>query len=108
MEFSRRKWGYYLTLISRDYFKVKLLYFKKGKSCSKQRHHERDELWCFLFGEGSFTISEDIKCATVFPVKGDFIEVLMNRWHQFTAHKPTLVLEIQTGECREDDIERVA
>ena len=108
MEFSKRKWGWYLTLWSARAFKVKLLWFRKGASCSMQRHFKRDELWCFLFGEGYLAISEDDEPeGRMTRMKGgDCGVVPIAKWHRFLATKCTLVLEIQTGECREDDIER--
>lgn len=111
MEFSKRKWGWYWTLYSAAHFKVKLLYFKSGKQCSMQKHFSRNELWCFLFGEGLFS-SQNYRGQSdegiwTKPKKiGDFQFVDCEYWHQFTAHKPTLVLEIQTGYCIENDIER--
>ena len=102
MEFSRRKWGQYLTLIAKRHFKVKLLYFKSGLSCSMQRHSHRRELWCFLFGYGIFSTDKD----TLPVCTGDSVEADKLQWHQYKALSNTLVLEIQTGTCVESDIER--
>lgn len=110
MEFSKRNWGWYLTFYSADRFKLKFLYFKSGHSCSMQRHKNRSETWCFLFGSGKFWkdgksfVSSSDWLAPI--IKGSSAVVPFNCWHQYTAIKPTLVLEIQTGDCREDDIER--
>lgn len=77
-----------------------------------QRHFNRDEMWLFLFGGGVMGVGLDynnISPENVYDMSGgDFIEVLRGRWHKYIATKRTLVLEIQTGECREDDIERSA
>ena len=113
MEFSRRKWGWYLTLYSGKQFKIKFLYFKSGKSCSMQRHSQRNELWCFLFGSGKFSSQnyrdQDTTGNWTKDVgSGNFQFVDYNYWHQYYAQKPTLVLEIQTGICEESDIERAA
>lgn len=102
MEFSRRKWGYYLTLLSGKRFKVKLLYFRKGASCSMQRHFKRKELWLLIFGHGYLKVSGKAQTLR----KGDYGLVPLKAWHQFKAKRSSLVLEIQTGYCREDDIER--
>lgn len=105
----RRKWGLYVVLLSMSNFKVKLLWFKKDGEISLQRHAHRNEVWCFLFGEGLMrnfkTKGEDLH---VYKHDGDYTIVPVGNWHHYKAHKPTLVLEIQTGECREDDIERVS
>ena len=103
MEFSKRKWGYYLTVYSAKNFKIKLLYFKAGHSCSMQRHFKRSELWCFLFGRGLM-----MSDARYVMKGGNALVVQKNQWHQFTAFDRSLVLEIQTGTCEESDIERAA
>ena len=108
VEFSKRTWGYYLSLISKRQFKVKLLYFKAGQSCSMQRHTNRKELWCFLTGCGTLfyqnnaTKMNQLRAVT----GGDVHEVDFLEWHQYGAFKNSLVLEIQTGTCEEGDIER--
>ena len=111
MTFSRRKWGYFLTLWSAKAFKVKLLWFKAGAACSMQKHFKRNELWLFIFGQGDMGIGAEpfnFHPENVYDMRqGDFVEVLKERWHCFRARRTTLILEIQTGECREDDIERV-
>jgi hypothetical protein len=92
MQFVRRKWGWYITLISRKQFKVKLLRFYKGKSLSLQYHYLRDELWLFLTGFD----------------KGDWRHIKRRQVHTYYATMPTLVLEIQYGEkCKESDIVRI-
>lgn len=89
MRFARRKWGYYITLLSGDSFKVKLLRFNGVTPLSMQRHSKRDELWLFLSGLD----------------KGIFWHIPRKQWH---TYKPKAwVLEIQYGDkCVEEDIER--
>ena len=108
--FQKRPWGWWATLFSAEKIKVKLLYFKKDKACSLQRHLLRDETWCFLFGTGVMwcnktdAVINKHKLRAMF--SGSGIVVPVEYWHQYYATKPTLVLEIQTGVCKEDDIER--
>jgi len=100
-----RRWGWYLTLLDRGRFKVKLLWFKRGLSCSMQKHRNRHELWLFLRGGGIFD-STDITPFIV--TKNNYLCVAKNDWHKFTAEMSTLVLEIQYGErCDEEDIVRL-
>jgi len=108
VEFSRRKWGWYLTLLSYETFKVKLLYFKKDKHLSLQKHLHRNELWCFLSGKGFFIYDSESVDAKKEPVtKGEHRVVQKRYWHQYYAIKSTLVLEIQYGTvCSEVDIIR--
>ena len=92
MRFVKRSWGFYITLLDRERFKVKLLRFKKGGELSKQFHNERNELWCFLSGydEGTWKIYEARKL------------------HTYAAKEKTWILEIQFGtRCAEDDIVRL-
>jgi mannose-1-phosphate guanylyltransferase/mannose-6-phosphate isomerase len=104
MRFVRRTWGRYLTLLSRERFKLKLLHFLAGKSCSMQRHHARSELWLCLYGDG---IMDGDTRNSYGITKGNWGLVDTGRWHRFTAVKPTLILEVQFGaRCEEDDIER--
>jgi mannose-6-phosphate isomerase-like protein (cupin superfamily) len=107
VEFKFRKWGWYATLFSGRLFKVKLLYFKKGHSCSMQRHFKRNELWCFLFGEGNLLTRFGNLSSNYQVISGSYEEVRCLVWHKYIAKQRTLVLEIQTGLCDESDIERV-
>lgn len=88
--FVRRQWGWYLVLLDRRHFKVKLLRFRKNKSCSYQFHYHRNELWLFLTGSRS----------------GSYMSVPRQQVHHYTG--PAYVLEIQYGDkCLEEDIVRV-
>lgn len=104
MYLKKRSWGWYWTLWSAKYFKVKFLLFKRGHYCSMQRHKDRSELWLVIFGNG------DMEGDFFNPQfnKGDWHSVAPQSLHRFCAHKLSLILEIQYGvSCREDDIERV-
>ena len=95
-----KPWGWYLTLLDRKRFKVKLLYFKRGGAISKQRHKYRSELWCFIFGFGVWNKKHPV-------ISGRYKIVNPKEWHHYKADKRTLVLEIQFGAaCKEEDIER--
>ena len=108
MEFKRRPWGWYLTLINKEHFKVKLLKFKRGGECSLQRHKHRNELWCFIKGWGAMRFGMNQRdLHTEYMKSGETILIIRNEWHKFEARSPALVLEIQYGEkCSEEDIER--
>lgn len=100
----RRSWGYYITLLDRKHFKVKILRFRAGHSCSLQYHKYRYELWLFLKGSGAFRRGKEREAVG----EGDYKSV--GRWveHKYFADKPTTVLEIQYGSiCDEQDIVRI-
>lgn len=110
--FRKRPWGFWLVLLDRKHFKVKLLRFKKGGKLSEQYHEHRNELWIFLSGEGHFQGDRDWHLSQ--PWGGYGVE--SDEWrlasaktiHWYEAYKPTWVLEIQYGEkCVEEDIVRV-
>lgn len=92
MRFCRRSWGWWLVLLDRKHFKIKLLRFKNGGKLSKQYHYFRNELWLFLSG----------------PRKGGYSHYIAKEEHTYHAFVPTLILEVQYGEkCSEGDIVRV-
>lgn len=99
-----RIWGWYITLFSAKSFKIKLLYFKPNGQCSFQKHKKRSELWCFLSGSGIFTHGKNKDQISI--NSGDCVSVPINHWHQYKSNMRTLVLEIQTGVCEEEDITR--
>lgn len=73
-----------------------------------QKHQHRNELWLFLCGTGFFYRHAENDEGFPKLIKSgchEFVKPL--EWHQYLAIKPTLVLEIQTGLCKEDDIDRL-
>lgn len=103
--FCRRPWGWWITILDRKRFKVKLLRFNMRDSLSWQMHDKRDELWLFLTGGGCFKHCE--KEARRIDA-GEYKLVLAGEYHQFYPWDKSLILEIQYGEyCDEEDIVRV-
>ena len=105
MRFKKTRWGWWLVLLDREHFKVKLLRFRADGGCSMQKHQLRGELWCFLTGGGLFDFSNG---RPISKMSGDAEVVPSEYWHKFTATFPTLVLEIQYGhKCDENDMIRI-
>jgi len=99
-----RIWGWYLTLLSRKHYKVKLLRFHREKACSLQYHNHRHELWLFLTGGGKFKNNTE----QAWVEAGEWMSVPVGAYHRFFASMPTYVLEIQYGDiCSEEDIVRI-
>jgi len=98
--FKRRDWGWYLTILDRKHFKVKVLCFAANGACSKQYHNQRNELWLFLKGNGHLNR---------LPLEsGQWALIQAQNLHQYIAQKKTYVLEIQYGDkCEESDIVRL-
>lgn len=99
-----KRWGWFENVLKGKQFKIKLLYFEEGKGISYQKHNHRSELWLFVHGKGKMRVGRNVQYLRH---KGESHLIPKGQWHQFTADKPTLVLEIQFGgHCSERDIER--
>lgn len=105
----KRKWGWYLTILDRKHFKVKLLRFKEGRSLSEQYHKLRGEVWLFLSGSGEFWRGHKDDDYGFWNAKqGDAYWVPIGALHKYICKSSSLILEIQYGEkCLEEDIVRV-
>jgi len=101
-----RPWGYYRVLHTvGNNVKVKELTVDPGKTLSMQRHQYRSELW--FVAEGMAGNNWEFGGEVIKSYKTEIINP--NEWHQL--HNPTdhplKVIEIQYGECcEEEDIER--
>lgn len=85
----RRSWGQYEVLVDKPWIKVKRLLVDPGGSTSVQYHTERTE---FMFSDEAQLM------------------IKPGQRHQIVNHHTDKVLEIievQTGDCREDDIVRL-
>lgn len=106
MQFKKRKWGWYLVIFDRAHFKLKILYFKKGKELSYQFHNLRSELWLILRGAGKvrgndYRVWKNLKA-------GDYFLAMKGGMHQYRADKNTWAIEAQFGDkCIETDIVRI-
>ena len=108
---TERDWGYWRVLDDKPEkgYKVKELVIYPGKSLSDQKHFKRSEQWMVLEGV--------VKMETDWQNRKDVLhlhphnppyEIGVEVWHKASnpngenAH----ILEIQWGECYEEDIER--
>jgi len=119
--FCKRPWGWWLVLLDREHFKVKLLRFNSLGSLSRQYHSHRSELWLFLSGGGGFYtgakdavknnyVDCDSNLSDQTVLAGDWALADQGKQHRFRngAKRGTWVLEIQYGEkCVEEDIVRI-
>lgn len=102
---ERRPWGSYLNLSEEEGFLVKLIEVLPGMRLSLQKHFKRTEYWTVVKGAGVAEVDgEEIPLSP-----GKTVHVPCTAVHRVRASDegPLLILELQTGECREDDIERL-
>ena len=99
----QRLWGSYYDHFRTDGCVFKTMEFEPNKGTSHQRHFQREEVWHIEAGSGVAVLNND-----VFLLKtGSNIYVPRETWHSFAAGpEGATVREMQTGFCREDDIER--
>jgi len=101
-----RPWGAFQNLYEAAGFLVKLIEVAPGHRLSLQRHFKREEFWIVVAGEGVFELDDEEKTIGV----GAMVRVGIKQTHRVANRgaSPLLILELQKGECEEDDIERLA
>lgn len=100
-----RPWGAFQNLFAGEKALVKLIEVAPGHRLSLQRHFRREECWIVVEGEGLFELDGVARAIG----EGDMLRVGIGQTHRVAnrGHAPLLILELQKGECREDDIERL-
>jgi len=99
-----RPWGYFNILLEECNYAVKRLVVYPGQRLSLQRHRWRDEHW--YIAEGAAKVTRDSNCFMLY--MGDDLNIAKGSWHRVeNKHQMNLVIiEVQTGDCFEEDIER--
>ena len=89
-EIVERKWGNYSFLHVADDYRVKLLRVNPWQATSLQYHNERAEHW-------------------IFPKSGQYKHFGIGEIHKLTNDSDEMleVVEVQTGNCSEEDIVRL-
>ncbi len=103
---ENRPWGAFQNLFESAGFLVKLIEVAPSHRLSLQRHFKREEFWVVISGIGMFELEGNERAIS----KGDMLRVGITQTHRVSnrGSEPLLILELQKGECREDDIERLA
>lgn len=103
-----RPWGYFEILYKDHNYKVKRIVVHGGKRLSLQSHQKRDELWMVVAGRGFVTLRTDYQDSTFRLQPFDTIDIERTDIHRISNEGFTdlVFIEIQTGECSEDDIKR--
>ena len=100
-----RPWGHFRFLDQGPGFLAKAMLVKGGQRTSLQLHRLRAERWTVAMGNAIATV-EGVKHALAV---GDTIFVPIGAPHRLAniAKEPLVMIEVQIGECREDDLVRV-
>jgi mannose-6-phosphate isomerase-like protein (cupin superfamily) len=77
-----------------------------GKAISLQYHNNRTETWTIVSGEGKVLVDDVMMDVS----QGDTIYVPRRAWHKVwcIGDKPLVAIEVQIGECNEEDIVRMS
>lgn len=101
-----RPWGYFLTLVEAENYKMKKIVVNPGQKLSLQLHNYRAEHWIGHKGIATVQIGEDI-----FSLKKDeycFIPKKTKHRLSNDQREPIEILEIQRGDkLTEEDIIRL-
>ena len=99
-----KPWGYYEVLLDEPNYKVKKLYLNPNASFSYQYHNYRKEFWVVTEGSGIV-----ITAGNEHNARPEDIYVICEKDpHRAKAGDDgMIIIETQTGECREDDIVRL-
>ena len=102
---ENRDWGSFDVLLDEKGVKVKKIVVKSGQRLSLQLHKKRKELWYVIDGFGTMQIADK-----EFSIeRGD--KITINKYEVHRVRNSGLIdlviIEIQTGDCQEDDIIRL-
>ena len=108
---TERDWGYWRVLDHKPEqgYKVKELVIYPGKSLSDQKHFKRSEQWTVLEGQVKMdTEWNGIQSSLVLQQHSRPYEIGIEVWHKASnpSNENAHILEVQWGDCYEEDIER--
>lgn len=102
--YEEKSWGSFKVIGIETHSLTLRLSIKAGKAMSYHCHHERDEVWTLLSGQGIATIGERRKTVQV----GSVVELPAGVMHSIEAVSDLELLEVQLGMINEEDIEKEA
>ncbi|MDI6751506.1 MAG: phosphomannose isomerase type II C-terminal cupin domain [bacterium] len=105
MQYDERPWGRWDMLDEGKGFKVKRLTVRPGHRLSLQFHRYRSENWVVAKGEAVITVSE--KVINLKETEHIFIEKGAPHRLENKGREDLIVIEVQNGQCLEDDLVRI-
>ena len=108
-KFEFRPWGWFITLDEGKNYKVMKIYLKPNTQLSMQYHNHRTEDWVIVEGSGFVSTAPQMTVGIIKPCAvGDKFPIPLKNIHRAPAGDDGLLfIEVQRGECREDDIIRL-
>lgn len=101
---EERPWGEFVEYTRNTPSTVKIITVNPGEALSLQHHHNRDEFWHVISGEGTLHIGDNEVSAR----QGENHFVTRETKHRMTGGStPLVILEISFGEFDENDIVRL-
>ncbi len=99
----KKPWGFYEILYELNNYKIKKIVINKDHKISLQYHFNRDEYWIVIDGFGISTINnlkENL-------YKGKSLFIPNKTIHRIEAKTDLEIIEVQIGDCNENDIVRL-
>jgi mannose-6-phosphate isomerase-like protein (cupin superfamily) len=103
---QERPWGIWVDWYRTPEAALKCMVVRPGGRMSLQRHRERREIWRILSGRGEDQGTSPPTPLT--PGKTHVVETGAVHRIANTGTEPLVIVELQMGHCREEDIERLA
>ena len=100
-----RKWGNFKILLDEPNVKIKKITVNPNSRLSLQLHRYRSEWWKIIKGQGLMQVG-----ASEWAVEeGDTVNIARLEVHRITneTDEPLIFVEVQSGDCIEDDIIRI-
>ena len=100
-----RPWGSFENLLDEEGYKVKKIVVNRDQRLSLQLHKHRSEYWHILSGVGEMQVGD----CTWTVSAGSCVEIEKFEVHRIAneGDTPLVILELQKGDCQEDDIIRI-
>jgi len=103
-KYVQKPWGGYQDFVREKDRVVKELKVNPNQSLSLQSHEKREEHWLVIQGHGRVQLENNLQGIST----GDYILIKRNQKHRLINNSNDLlrILELQLGECSEEDIFR--
>jgi mannose-6-phosphate isomerase len=104
-KYEERQWGSFQILSDEKGYKVKKITVTPNQRLSLQLHTGRDEYWTIVKGVGWMHVAGKEYDVEV----GDVVQIPKYQTHRIENNltEDLVFIEVQLGECREDDIIRI-